>query len=93
MDEKDDVEGGAQQELPGDVGGPEPELETEKTKRRIVAASVIGVTLGGFLLVPAMCPLGHTHGATRSARIVWQERQAEIARAVADAYNAERRDK
>lgn len=65
------------------VGEPEPEPKDPPligTTGWVVAAVAIGL-----VLVPASCPVMATSGASRSAQIVWQERQAEVARAVAQA--------
>lgn len=68
------------------VGEPEPE---EKDPPMIGTVGWVAVaTVVGLFLFPAACPLRATSGASRSARIVWEERQAEVAQVVAQAEDA-----
>ncbi len=67
---------------------PEENLEPKPvTGKKLTAATFgVGVALAvGGLLVPAMCASTGTMGATTSSRMKWEQRQAEIRQAVADA--------
>jgi hypothetical protein len=65
-----------------DPAGPPRVVEAEDTALRgLGIAGVILVTAGG-MLVPLSVATSSTQGATRSAHIEWQRRQAEIRRAL-----------
>lgn len=70
---------------PGDPS-PYEEGGSEGSGLGIFGAVVIGIA--GVLFVPVLCGLRPTHGATRSARIEWQQRQALIEQAVMEQEGA-----
>jgi hypothetical protein len=48
----------------------------------LTAAGVGLVALGGLVVLPILCSARATMGATRSAKLQWQDRQGQIERAV-----------
>src|SRR5437016_2078187 len=60
------------------IGGPEPIDSTEgyAILNRIV--TIVGVSAGGLLALACLLTPTRVRGATRSARLRWQERQNEI---------------
>ena len=66
-------------------GDPTP-YEEDPQDEGIPIGKILGVLAGaaGILLVPMFCTMGHTRGATRSAKIEWQRRQALIQQAIAE---------
>ncbi len=44
---------------------------------------ILALVVGGVVFVPLACPLTATRGATRSARLQWEERRSAIDEAVA----------
>ena len=69
--------------MPDPAGPPKP---IEKDDNVLRGLSVLGVVLvaGGGLLLPLMASTGATAGATRSTKIQWEQRRAEIRRAAAE---------
>ena len=50
------------------------------------ALNLVGIlvlVVGGVMFIPLACPMTTTSGATRSARLQWEERQGAIDEAVA----------
>ncbi len=67
------------QSMPDPHGPPTPVAEDDDVLRGL---SVLGVVLvaGGGLLLPMIASTGSTMGATRSTKIQWEQREAEIRR-------------
>ncbi len=70
------------QAMPDPAGPPKP---VEKEDDVLRALAVVGVVLvaGGGLLLPLTASTGATSGATRSAKIQWEQREAEVRQAMA----------
>ena len=57
------------------------EIEPLTTSFRKVFGGLFAVAVGGGLLIPAMAPT-RCMGSTRSTRLIWEERETEIERAI-----------
>ncbi len=69
--------------MPDPAGPPQPVKKEDAVLRALSVAGVVVVAAGGLLL--AMAPtIGATQGATRSTKIQWEQRQAEIRRAMSE---------
>jgi hypothetical protein len=64
------------------LGPPEPEQELPGSRPTAGGIAVIAALIGGVALL-ATCVVQPLPGATRSARLKWQERQREAEEAVA----------
>ncbi len=63
-------------------GGVQPVSESPRRRGGCsIVSAVLGVLAGGAALV-GICPM-NTSGATRAARLQWQQRQADIERVIA----------
>ena len=71
------------QSMPDPAGPPQA---VEKDDDVLRGLSVLGVVLvaGGGLLLPLLASTGATAGATRSTKIQWEQRQAEIQRVISE---------
>jgi hypothetical protein len=67
-------------ESAGDSSLPQPVREEKSTLRRALPVAV-GVVLGGVIFVLLGLDAGACRGASRSARLRWQERDQEIEKA------------
>lgn len=70
---------------PNPIGEPEPVQPRpgRKILKRLAVAA--GVTVGGVLACAVLVTPTRTCGATRSAKLQWQQRQAEIEQTLATA--------
>jgi hypothetical protein len=64
------------------VGPPQPEQELPGSRPTAEGIAVIGALVAGLALL-ATCMVQPSMGATRSARLKWQERQRDVEQAVA----------
>jgi hypothetical protein len=64
------------------VGGPEPAKDEDGLGSIIRWGGLAAVSAGGVILFGALTSPVRLSGATRSSRIVWEQRQAEIDKAV-----------
>ncbi len=64
-------------DAPDPSGPPQPVNRNDSKWRVIATVGVSTVALGG-LFIPAFLNLGRTSGATRSAKIQWEQRQRQI---------------
>ena len=71
------------QAMPDPAGPPKPVAKDDDVLRSLSVAGVVLVAAGGLLL-PMMASTGSCQGATRSAKVQWQQRQAEIRRAISE---------
>jgi hypothetical protein len=71
-------------EGPEPCGGPQPVRDAPRKCGPLGAITVVGLLAGGAFMV-ATCPVQRTHGATRSARLKWEQRQAEVQSAIREA--------
>jgi hypothetical protein len=62
----------------GDPSGPPQAVEARDPVLGAIATIGIGLVVAGGLLVPMFSNVGACHGATRSAKMQWQERQQQI---------------
>jgi hypothetical protein len=69
--------------MPDPAGPPRPVGKVEDPLRGLSVAGVVLVAAGGLLL-PMMASTGATQGATRSAKIHWEQREAEVRRAMTE---------
>ena len=67
-----------------DLGPPEPQRERPNWHPTLGGIAVVGGLVGGTLLALVTCFPQRTMGATRSARLRWEERQRNIERAIRD---------
>jgi hypothetical protein len=71
------------EQMPDPAGSPQPEKEDDAGLGFISAAGVTVVVVGG-LLFAGMPLVGSTRGGTRSARLVWEQRQEQIQQALTE---------
>jgi hypothetical protein len=62
-------------------GAPQPVKPDDPVLRGIAQLGVIAVAVGGLML-PLFAEVGPTCGATRSAKLQWEQRQQEIDAAI-----------
>ncbi len=71
--------------MPDSPMDPEPldakEIEPLSTSFKKVFGGLFAVAVGGGLIIPAMTP-SRCMGSTRSTRLIWEERDAEIERVI-----------
>jgi hypothetical protein len=65
------------------IGNPEPVTASEKTSQLGRVGAVVTVIVGGTIAFACMVTPTRLSGASRSVKLKWQERRAEIERAVA----------
>jgi hypothetical protein len=65
----------------GEPSGPPQAVEARDPVLKAIAGLGIAAVVAGGLLIPAMCTTGSTRGATRSAKVKWEQRQQEIEQA------------
>jgi hypothetical protein len=68
-------------ELPDPEGVPQSEGDKTGTAIWISFAAVVAL---GVMIAPSVMSRGHCRGASRSTRLKWEERQAEIQQAMAE---------
>jgi len=68
---------------PNSIGNPEPVHASENEGLLVWLGSILLVVVGGSVAFATLVAPTRLSGAARSARLKWQERQAEIDRAVA----------
>ena len=71
-----------------------PYEEDEEVKlpsfgKRVARCAIVVASTVGILTVPVLCMMTPTMGATRSARLQWQQRQKIIAQVMAEELAAE----
>jgi hypothetical protein len=69
--------------MPDPAAPPRPVEAEDPALRAIGVAGVVLVTVGGLLL-PLSLATSSTQGATRSAKLNWEERQSEVRQVLAD---------
>ena len=77
------VEESLAEAMPDPAAPPLPVTAEDPALRAIGVAGVVLVTVGGLLL-PLSVATSSTAGATRSAKIKWEERHTELRQAMAD---------
>ena len=65
------------------IGNPEPVSSSEKASLLGRVGAVVAVIVGGTVVFACLVTPTRTSGATRSAKLKWQERQQEIERVAA----------
>src|SRR2546423_4293044 len=65
------------------LGEPEPVDKTDGWRTLIYAGSIFAVVCGGFLAFANLVAPTRLSGATRSAKLKWQQRHLEIEQAIA----------
>jgi hypothetical protein len=68
---------------PNSLAEPEPVTTAEKARFTARVAAVVTLIVGGSVALASMLTPTTCRGATRSAKLKWQERQAQIEEAVA----------
>ena len=74
------------QAMPDPAGPPEPVEADDGVLRGLSVAGVVLVAAGGLLL-PMVASTNTTMGAMRSTKIQWEQREAEVRRALTEAQN------
>jgi hypothetical protein len=77
------------EQSPNPIGDPIPIDPAKGRKVLAQAGAVVGVAIGGMLVFALIQRPAYAKGATRSARLTWQQRQREIQQIVIQADAAE----
>jgi hypothetical protein len=67
-----------------DLRDPEPATETDAYNVLVDLTGILAVVCGGFLAFAHLAAPTRLSGATRSAKLKWQQRQTEVQQAVKD---------
>jgi hypothetical protein len=68
-------------QMPDPSGSPQAAGRNEAVMSALGGVGIALVAIGG-LMVPMFATMTHTCGATRSAKVQWQQRQQEIRQAI-----------
>jgi hypothetical protein len=68
----------------GDPAGPPQTVEAKDPVLGAIAGIGITLVVAGGLLLPALATSRATCGATRSAKVRWEERQQQVDKAIAE---------
>jgi len=72
------------EQMPDPAAPPQPVADDDPVLNTITAIGVGLIVIGGFL-IPEVLSTGHTTGATRSAKIQWEDRQRQLEQAYREA--------
>jgi len=72
------------EQMPNPAGPPQPVEEDDPVMNTITAIGMSLVVIGG-LSIPVLLSTSHTMGATRSAKIQWEDRQHQLEQACREA--------